>query len=76
MANVKRLERIVHGVALDARAVALARIGQACIAWAEDTGECHMCGRWDDGTPSGRPQHDDDCPVGEFIAAYSTKEAL
>jgi hypothetical protein len=35
------------------------RVAQACIDWAADTGECHLCGY--DG-PAGKP-HDDACPL-------------
>lgn len=42
-----------------ARVVALLNAGQACVDWARDTGECHLCSF--DG-PAGR-SHDEDCPL-------------
>lgn len=37
---------------------------QACIDWAEDTGDCHFCGDF-----IRKKVHDEDCPVREFIEA-------
>ena len=37
----------------------LLEAGQACLDWAEDTGECHICSY--DG-PAGKP-HDEHCPL-------------
>lgn len=41
------------------RLEALREAGQACLDWAADMGECHLCG-YDHG--AGKP-HDDECPL-------------
>jgi hypothetical protein len=40
------------------------QIVQACIDWAEDTGDCHFCGDW-----QRKRIHDEDCPVREYTEA-------
>jgi cytochrome c553 len=46
----------------------LREAGQACIDWARDTGECHLCGEFDG--PAQRP-HGDECPLLETAGARS-----
>jgi hypothetical protein len=41
----------------------LVEMGTACIDWAGDTDNCHLCQRSADGT------HDPECLVGKFLAA-------
>lgn len=49
--DVERAERL--------RREALLEAGQACLDWAQDTGDCHLCG-YDEG--AGKP-HDEECPL-------------
>jgi hypothetical protein len=46
-----------------AQAEVLAEMGTACIDWASDTDDCHLCQRSGDGA------HHPECPVGKFLAA-------
>lgn len=46
----------------------LVEAGQACVDWARDMGECHLCGLFDG--PGGRP-HDEECPLRKLTCACS-----
>jgi hypothetical protein len=48
----------------------LIAIGKACIDWALETDECHLCGR---GFYLEQTEHDHDCPVGEFLRRYPVR---
>ena len=54
--------------ALSERTAELAEMGQACVDWFTDTGECHFCEPVVD--PPGQQRHGDDCPVGAFLTRH------
>lgn len=51
----------------DAKQSSLAKMGRNNVQFYLDTGECLMC------EMVGEGEHDDDCPVGEFVQAYPEK---
>jgi hypothetical protein len=50
-------------------------VAEGCVDWMDDHVErdCYMCGMPDDGT--GVSVHDDECPVGAFVATIAPEPA-
>jgi len=45
-------------------------VAQACVDWAADTGDCHLCGEYER-----TASHGGDCPVNLYLASLETKSA-
>jgi len=45
-------------------------VAQACVVWAADTGDCHLCGEYER-----TARHWGDCPVNLYLASLETKSA-